>query len=78
MKDNSNSPNLSGKSDKSRTALGIGVIILLIGAVLRLGAFDETLILPDQSAILDVAFQVAHFRYFPSVGMKSSAGVMQI
>jgi hypothetical protein len=55
----------------------IGVLILLWGAILRLSAFDETLILGDQSAILDAAFQAAHLRYFPFIGMKSSAGVMQ-
>jgi hypothetical protein len=57
--------------------LWIGTLILLMGAFLRLAAFDETLILEDQSAILDAAFQVAHWRYFPIIGMKSSAGVMQ-
>lgn len=55
----------------------IGVGILLLGAILRLAAFDETLIEPDQSAILDAAFQVARLNYFPAIGMKSSVGVMQ-
>ncbi len=54
-----------------------GLLILLIGAFLRLAAFDEALIEGDQSAILSVAINVAHFRYFPLVGMKSSVGVMQ-
>lgn len=54
-----------------------GLLILLIGAFLRLSAFDEALIEGDQSAILSVAINVAHFRYFPLVGMKSSVGVMQ-
>lgn len=53
------------------------VAILLLGALLRLAAFDETLIEPDQAAILDAAFQIAHLRYFPLTGMKSSVGVMQ-
>jgi hypothetical protein len=52
-------------------------VILLLGATLRLAAFDETLIEPDQGAILDAAFQTANFRYFPLTGMKSSVGVMQ-
>ncbi|HQE91543.1 MAG TPA: hypothetical protein PLH19_01640 [Anaerolineae bacterium] len=56
---------------------GIAVGILLLGAVLRLAAFDETLINSDQSAILDAAFQVARLKYFPIIGMKSSVGVMQ-
>ena len=68
---------LSQSSSRNATKLWIGVLILLIGAILRLAAFDETLILADQSAILDAAFQVAHLRYFPIIGMKSSAGVMQ-
>ena len=55
----------------------VAIAILLLGAVLRLAAFDETLIEPDQAAILDAAFQTAHFRYFPLTGMKSSVGVMQ-
>ena len=62
---------------RSCATLWIGVGILLLGAVLRLAAFDETLILEDQAAILDAAFQVAHLRYFPVIGMKSSVGVMQ-
>ncbi len=53
------------------------IAILLLGAFLRLAAFDETLIEPDQAAILDSAFQIAHLRYFPLTGMKSSVGVMQ-
>ena len=55
----------------------ITVAILLLGATLRLVAFDETLIEPDQAAILDAAFQTATLRYFPLTGMKSSVGVMQ-
>jgi len=54
-----------------------GLLILLIGSLLRLGAFDEAVIAGDQSAILTVAVHTAHFRYFPLVGMKSSVGVMQ-
>ncbi|MDF1514499.1 MAG: hypothetical protein P1S60_11885, partial [Anaerolineae bacterium] len=69
--------NRTARSKPNWTVSWIGVAILLLAAVLRLAAFDETEILPDQSAILDTAFQVAHLRYFPSVGMKSSAGVMQ-
>jgi hypothetical protein len=53
------------------------LLILLLGATLRLAAFDETLIEPDQGSILDAAFHIAHFRYFPLTGMKSSVGVMQ-
>ncbi|MGC9468135.1 MAG: ArnT family glycosyltransferase [Anaerolineae bacterium] len=52
-------------------------MLLLLGATLRLAAFDETLIEADQAAILDSAFQVAHLRYLPLIGMKSSVGVMQ-
>jgi hypothetical protein len=55
----------------------IAVAILLLGAVLRLAAFGETLIEPDQASILDAAFQTAQLRYFPLIGMKSSVGVMQ-
>ncbi len=53
------------------------IAVLLLAAYLRLGAFDEAIIKGDQSAILDAAFQVAHFRYFPNTGMNSSVGVMQ-
>lgn len=61
-----------------RTAHQLAVIsVLLLAAYLRWGAFDEAIVRGDQSAILDAAFQAAHFRYFPSVGMKSSVGVMQ-
>lgn len=67
----------SGRAGSGTTALWVGVVIVLWGAVLRLAAFDETLIEPDQSAILDAAFQTAHLRYFPAIGMKSSVGVMQ-
>ncbi len=69
--------NIPHRLQKSGRTLWLGVLILLLGAVLRLAAFDETLILGDQSAILDAAFQTAHLRYFPMIGMKSSAGVMQ-
>jgi hypothetical protein len=63
---------------RSRILHRIGVILILVlAAYLRWGAFDEAIIRGDQSAILDAAFQVAHFRYFPDVGMKSSVGVMQ-
>ena len=63
---------------KSRTVHHLFVIsILLLGAYLRWGAFDEAIIHGDQSAILDAAFQAAHLRYFPDIGMKSSVGVMQ-
>ncbi|MBN2003430.1 MAG: hypothetical protein JXA21_08750 [Anaerolineae bacterium] len=54
-----------------------GLLILLIGSLLRIAAFDEALIEGDQSAILTAAIHTAHFRYFPLVGMKSSVGVMQ-
>lgn len=66
-----------GHSNRGTCQLALGVAILLLGAVLRLAAFDETLILEDQAAILDAAFQVASLNYFPIVGMKSSAGIMQ-
>lgn len=55
----------------------IGVVILLLAAWLRLGAFHETLIGADQSSILAAAFDIAAFRSFPVVGIKSSVGVMQ-
>ena len=68
---------LEGRGRRLAVTQILMVTILLIGAVLRLAAFDETLIEPDQAAILDAAFQIAHFRYFPLTGMKSSVGVMQ-
>lgn len=64
-------------SFKKQATHWIGVGILLLGAILRLAAFDETLIEPDQAAILGQAFEVAWLNYFPLIGMKSSVGVMQ-
>jgi len=58
-------------------ALWSGVCILLLGAVLRLAAFDESIIRGDQSSILGAAIHIAHFRALPLVGIKSSVGVMQ-
>jgi len=54
-----------------------GVIIMLIAAWLRLGAFHEALVGADQSSILAAAANIAAFRDFPLVGIKSSVGVMQ-
>ncbi|MBN1874247.1 MAG: hypothetical protein JXA33_08445 [Anaerolineae bacterium] len=64
-------------SPRHLVILSLPYLIFLLAAVLRLAAFDEALVAGDQSAILSSAFQVAHFRYFPLVGMKSSVGVMQ-
>ncbi len=63
--------------DGDRRLYWATVVVLLLGAVLRLAAFHETQITADQAAILDSAFQIAHLRYFPLTGMKSSVGVMQ-
>ena len=79
MTGKSHRPTDSKKSQKGHTELELWAAsaVLLLAAWLRLAAFDETLITPDQSAILDVAFQVTHGGYFPLTGMKSSVGVMQ-
>ena len=53
------------------------IAILLVGAVLRLGAFQETLIGADQASILAAAADIADLRDLPGVGIKSSVGVMQ-
>ena len=53
------------------------ITILLVAAVLRLGAFQETLIGADQASILAAAADIADLRDFPGVGIKSSVGVMQ-
>lgn len=58
-------------------ALWCGVFVLLLGAFLRLAGFEEALIGSDQSSILSAAIDVATFRRFPLVGIKSSVGVMQ-
>lgn len=58
-------------------ALWCGVFILLLGAFLRLAGFEEALIGGDQASILSAAIDVATFRRFPLVGIKSSVGVMQ-
>jgi hypothetical protein len=55
----------------------IGLSILLLAAWLRLGAFHEALVGADQSSILAAAAEIAAFRSFPLVGIKSSVGVMQ-
>ena len=55
----------------------IGALILLIGAALRLGGFQETLIGYDQSTILSRAADLVALRSFPLIGMKSSVGIMQ-
>lgn len=54
-----------------------GLLILLLAAALRLGAFDEALIGADQTSILSGAADIAHGVRFPLIGMKSSIGVMQ-
>ena len=54
-----------------------GLLILLLAAALRLGAFDEALIGADQTSILSGAADIAHGVHFPLIGMKSSIGVMQ-
>lgn len=59
------------------TAHWATIAILLVGAVLRLGAFQETLIGADQASILAAAADIADLRDFPGVGIKSSVGVMQ-
>jgi len=64
-------------ASRKRATHWVAVGILLLGAVLRLAAFDETLIEPDQAAILGEAFEIAWLNYFPLIGMKSSVGVMQ-
>ncbi|MCD6285953.1 MAG: hypothetical protein J7M39_08585 [Anaerolineae bacterium] len=53
------------------------ISILLVAAVLRLGAFQEALIGADQASILAAAADIADLRDFPGVGIKSSVGVMQ-
>jgi len=58
-------------------SLSTGVVILLLAAWLRLGAFHEALIGADQTSILAAAFDIAALRSFPLVGIKSSVGPMQ-
>lgn len=55
--------------------LWTGIIILLLAALLRLAGFEESPIGGDQSAILAAAFDIAHLRGLPAVGIKSSVGV---
>lgn len=57
--------------------LWTGIIILLLAALLRLAGFEESPIGGDQSAILAAAFDIAHLRGLPAVGIKSSVGVPQ-
>ncbi len=64
-------------STPGTTALWIGVLIVLLAAWLRLGAFHEALVGADQSSILAAAVDIATLRGFPLVGTKSSVGVMQ-
>jgi hypothetical protein len=52
-------------------------LIILLAAWLRLAAFEEALVGADQSSILSAAAEIAGFRDFPLVGIKSSIGVMQ-
>ena len=59
------------------TTIWIGTLIVLLAAILRLSAFEEALVGADQSSILAAAAEIAAFRDFPEVGIKSSVGVMQ-
>jgi len=51
--------------------------ILLLAALLRLGAFQEALVGADQASILAAAADIVDLRDLPGVGIKSSVGVMQ-
>ncbi|MCJ7548152.1 MAG: hypothetical protein MUQ30_00535, partial [Anaerolineae bacterium] len=62
---------------KHTTAHWAIIAILLVAAVLRLGAFQEALIGADQASILAAAADIADLRDLPGVGIKSSVGVMQ-
>ncbi|OQA15203.1 MAG: hypothetical protein BWY63_02987 [Chloroflexi bacterium ADurb.Bin360] len=62
---------------KSPRYLITGLLILLLAAMLRLGAFHEALIGADQTSILEGAVLIADRITFPLTGMKSSIGVMQ-
>ncbi|MGC9346957.1 MAG: hypothetical protein ACP5JG_02360 [Anaerolineae bacterium] len=61
----------------NRRATYAATLILLLSALLRLGAFHEALVGADQSSILAAAAEIAGLRDAPLVGIKSSVGVMQ-
>ncbi|MCD6344912.1 MAG: hypothetical protein J7M17_04830 [Anaerolineae bacterium] len=65
------------QENQRQVAIWTGVLILLLAAILRLSGFEEALIGSDQTTILGQAADIAAFRAFPLVGIKSSVGIMQ-